>query len=272
MHVLMDACQHVLPSLCKPSYLIWKRSTAVLARSGLWSLCLTASLKFLLVLVLTSKNLLALLTSLLLRTCSSTVPFHRDLSARIHRPSAEGALQDAGVHRVLDQGRRGSGRPPRRHAPRQGRRQVPHLPGKPNQSPTRPTTPTALHAPRYVDHGRDAAGYGRWRLAEGANQEWTGGFVVAPRRAALLSRAGGWPAAIFYATRTSTRRGLSALPDSSPSARRLSHNFFARPARAAAAAAAGSLVRRGCLHAVDAPTEAGHRARSTAAAFLPVAK
>ena len=46
------------------------------------------------------------------------------------------------------------------------------------------------------------------------------------RRAALLSRAGGWPAAIFYATRTSTRRGLSALPDwlrrSSPSARRLS--------------------------------------------------
>jgi hypothetical protein len=38
-------------------------------------------------------------------------------------------FQNAGVHRLLGQGRRGSGRLPRRHAPRKGRRQVPHLPG-----------------------------------------------------------------------------------------------------------------------------------------------
>jgi len=57
-----------------------------------------------------------------------------------------------------------------------------------------PTRPTSLYAPRYVDHGRDAAGYGCWRLAQGANEEWTGRFGCA----ALLS----WPGSRhFHATR-----------------------------------------------------------------------
>jgi len=123
-----------------------------------------------------------------------------------------------------------------------------------------------------VDHGRDAAGYGRWRLAEGATQEWTGGFVVAPRRVAfpggrLASRhflrdAYVDPARIECAAGLAAPLvavGSSALPII------FSHGLRAQQQQLLLARLSGAVVS-------TLLTRQQRQARSTAAAFLPVTK